>query len=66
MRDDSCWLAELEINGQKVDIYGIYDERSEDGIGFEYYDVYDSEGNCLNEGEAFYDYPTIKEIEALL
>jgi hypothetical protein len=66
MREDSSWLAEIEINGQKFDIYGIYDEQSEDGIGFEYYDVYDSNGNCINEGDPFFDYPTVKEIEAML
>ena len=66
MNNDSCWLAELEINDKRYDIYGIYDEQSEDGIGFEFYDVYDSEGNCINEGDLFFDYPTIQQIEVLL
>jgi hypothetical protein len=64
--NDSAHITDLTIKGEVYSIYGIYDERSEDGIGYEYYDVFDSAGNCINEGDAFYDYPTLEEIEALL
>ena len=66
MNNDSAHIIDLTINDKVYSIYGIYDEQSEDGIGYEYYDVYDSDGNCINEGDAFYDYPTLEEIEALL
>jgi len=42
-------------------IYGCWDKETPENI-FEFYDVYDVDGNCINEGEPFYELPTREDI----
>lgn len=45
-----------------VDVYGMWDSQTAEGA-FEHYDLFDCEsGDCLNEGHAFYDFPTWAEV----
>lgn len=39
------------------DSFKDYDERK---VAF--YDIYDCDGNCINEGEPFYEMPSWKEV----
>jgi len=48
----------VETNGEEFDIY--FEQQDE------YYEVYDSLGNCLNEGNLFFEKPTIEQIKELL
>lgn len=51
-------IEEVIVDGEKFDIYF-------EG-GDEYYEIYDSNGNCLTEGNYFFHKPTIEEIRELL
>jgi len=44
------------IDGETLSIYHIDND---------YYEVYDENGNCLNEGEPLYDCPTVELIKEL-
>jgi len=46
---------------KKIHIYGCWDEEST--AHFDYYDVYDEGGHCLNLGDQFYKMPTRKDCE---
>ena len=41
-------------------IVEIYEEKDENDTWF---DLYDSAGSCLNEGEPFWDVPSLVEVE---
>lgn len=44
-------------------VYACYDSVEDfDKRNVAFYDVYDSEGNCMNEGDPFYTFPTWDEI----
>ena len=47
-------LKNVSIDGEPFDIYHINDE---------YYEVYDDQGNCLNEGELLFKVPSVKFIK---
>ena len=56
MNDMHCQLIESKvIEGILVDIYGCYDENTND-FSFEFYDVF-VEGECINEGNPLWIYP---------
>ena len=45
------------------DIYACYDSmRDYDNRNVSFYDVYDHNGLCVNEGDPFYEMPTWKDI----
>lgn len=45
------------------DIYAVYDSiRDRDNRNVSYYDVYDKKGQCVNEGDPFYQMPTWQEV----
>lgn len=48
----------VSTNGEEFDIF--FEPVDE------YYEVYDSLGNCLNEGNLFFEKPTIEQINELL
>jgi hypothetical protein len=44
-------------------IYACYDSVEDfDKRNVAFYDVYDGEGNCVNEGDPFYSFPSWNEI----
>lgn len=44
-------------------VYACYDSMSDyDNRAVSFYDIYDCDGNCVNEGEPFYSFPTWGEI----
>ena len=51
-------------SGQQVfDIYACYDNMEQYDIrDVQFYDLYDKSGNCVNEGDPFYEFPTWQEV----
>lgn len=43
-------------------IYGFWDEKTPDNE-YKFYDVFDQNDECINEGEPFFDEPTEKDIK---
>jgi hypothetical protein len=44
-------------------VYACYDSMEDfDKRNVAFYDIYDSEGNCINEGDPFHYFPTWDEI----
>lgn len=54
-------IAQYYIFKNTYFIYGCWDNETPENE-FDFYDVYDKEGNCINEGEPFYEFPTYDEI----
>jgi hypothetical protein len=50
------------VEGKKIYIYACYDKRNYDSYKVDFYDVYDENGNCLNEGDPFYNFPSWLEM----
>lgn len=67
MSDMNEWVAKY-IYDSSVDygtyrIYACYASMEDyDNRKVDFYDVYDSSGNCVNEGEPFYTFPSWQEI----
>ena len=57
-------VATKNINGVEVDIYGCFEKDTKIG-NYEFYDLY-VDGECINEGEPCYEYPTDDDIVAFL
>lgn len=58
-------LATFFIDGNDYDIDGWFDEDTPTD-GFDFYDIFDKQGTCLNEGEAYYQFPTYDEVRKLI
>jgi len=58
-------LATFFIYGENYDVDGWFDENTPNDR-FDFYDVFDKNGTCLNEGEAYYEFPTYEEIRELI
>jgi len=54
---DNQIVATFYINHRAYDIYGCWDKDTPQHK-FDFYDIYDEEGFCINEGEPFYSFPT--------
>lgn len=68
-----AFLETTEIDGKTINVYGVWNntEDYEANKDPEYYDVYAHEPNemigvCLNEGNPFYEMPTVADCEQLL
>ena len=48
------------INGQDFDVYVYSNDRDA------YYDVFDSDGHCINLGSPFHEPPTHKQIAEII
>ncbi len=58
-------IKEVKIKNNKYSVYGVSD--SETPVGeYDFYDVYDKSGECINEGCPFDEEPTKKDIENFL
>lgn len=58
-------ITQYSIDGKLYDVVGCWDSETPEGE-YDFYDLYDSEGHCLNEGEPFYCKPTIEEVTEYL
>ena len=56
------------VRGYDIDVYGCWDERKDynNGKRADFYDIYDQDGTCLNEGDPIYRKPTRSEVEELV
>lgn len=51
----------------EVNIFGVPNDIPTESDPFNFYDAYDSaNGECLNEGSPFYEFPTWLEVKGLL
>ena len=55
-------VREYYVGAEKYYLYGCYDDMTPDGE-YGFYDVYDSAGMCLNEGEPFWQIPSPMEMQ---
>jgi len=61
------WIAKYiydsSISFGYYNVYACYDSVEDyDQRKVSFYDIYDSEGNCMNEGDPFYSFPSWDEI----
>lgn len=55
------FLYTLIVDGRECGVFGVFVPDSLPNT-YEYYDVFDAQGNCLNEGDPFYERPTLDSI----
>jgi len=55
-------VATHKVNGLEVDVI----EQEEVDTGDPFYDLFDEDGSCLNEGDIFWEQPTLEEVKAYL
>ena len=60
MKPGSEHVKTVVVMGIKVDIYGCWDEETPEGE-YDFYDLY-IDGQCINEGNPFYQFPTKKTV----
>lgn len=58
-------LATYYINFKKYNIFGCWDNYTPK-YEYDFFDVFNEKGICINEGCPFYDFPTRKEIKEFL
>ena len=58
-------LARFSINREFFYIVGCWDNDTKENY-FDFYDLYDEGGTCLNEGNPFFDFPSWLEIKDYL
>jgi len=57
------YVYDQSISFGYYNVYACYDSMEDfDKRNVSFYDVYDSEGNCMNEGDPFYSFPSWNEI----
>lgn len=64
------WVATFYFPYSKlpkiVDVYGCWDNEIPKA-SFDFYDIYDElDGACLNEGDAFHEFPSWADVKAYL
>ena len=65
MGDGSQLVARYYIFGKKYNIFGCWDNETPENQ-FDFFDVFNEQGICLNEGEPFYSMPTYNEVMDLV
>lgn len=58
-------LAIFYIVQRPIYVYGCWDEETPEHE-FDFYDLYDEEGRCLNEGSPFFESPTWQDVKDFL
>ena len=53
------------IKDRKYDVVGCWGSETPENE-YEFYDLYDEDGNCLNEGDPWYERPTEQDVEQYL
>jgi len=57
------YVYDQSISFGYYNVYACYDSVEDfDKRNVVFYDVYDSEGNCMNDGDPFYSFPSRNEI----
>ena len=56
-------LLTVIVDGHAYELVGSYDPETPDN-DYEFYDIFCDAGNCLNEGNSFYEQPTRAETVA--
>ena len=57
------YVYDQSISFGYYNVYACYDSMEDfDKRNVAFYDVYDSEGNCMNESDPFYSFPSWNEI----
>ena len=54
-------IAKYYIFGKEYRIFGCWDKETLENE-FDFYDVYNKSGICVNEGEPFWEFPTYNEL----
>lgn len=54
-------IANYYISNKKYYIYGCWDKETPENQ-FDFYDVYDEKGICLNEGNPFWEFPSWQDM----
>lgn len=60
MSDGNEIVKTLVVNGVEVDVYGCWNNDTPENE-YDFYDLY-VEGQCINEGEPYYERPTDEDI----
>lgn len=55
----------VTVDGTDLDVVGYYDSDTND-TGFDFFDVFDTDGACLNVGAPFFEPPFDDEVADLL
>jgi len=55
-------LAIYIIGFEKYTVYGCWDNDTLE-LEYDFFDVYDENGECINEGNPFWEFPTRQEIK---
>lgn len=56
-------VATFYIDQNKYDLWAYYDCMSDyDSRKVSYYDLFDEDGSCLNEGDPYYKFPSYDEV----
>ncbi len=51
------------VNSKKYNLFACYDSHEDyDTLTVSFYDLYNEDGVCLNEGDPFYEFPDWKSI----
>lgn len=57
-------IAQYYVLGNVYNIYGCWDKETPE-YEFDFYDVF-FQGNCINEGNHFYTFPSWKELKEFI
>lgn len=59
----ATYYYDMHKNYGVFDIYANYETRRDfDNRNVSFYDIYDKDGVCVNEGNPFYQFPTWEEV----
>lgn len=63
--DRGEFVKVYEFDGRRIELDGVIDRESPDD-GYDYYDLFDEDGVCLNLGDPLYEIPTEDEVRQFL
>ena len=58
-------VCQYRIDGREIDVYGCWDGETPENE-YDFYDIYDQDGICLNEGDPWFEKPTEADVEEYL
>jgi len=54
-------MAQYYVLGNVYNIYGRWDKETPE-YEFDFYDIFNEQGYCINEGNPFYTFPSWKKV----
>ena len=63
--DTGATVRQIEVDGTLYDIVGYVNPEKPEA-GYDFFDLFDSDGFCLNEGDPFFTLPNEDEVRAYL